>query len=82
LEYAAVGSVTNLASRLCDEARAGQIIVSQRAYGMVQDFVEARPIGDLHLKGFSRPVAAMEILTWRDRDQSTIPPPAVAARNS
>ena len=36
LEYAAIGSVTNLASRLCDEAKAGQIIASQRTYGMVE----------------------------------------------
>lgn len=65
LEYAAIGSVTNLASRLSDEARAGQIIVSQRAYGMVESFVEARPIEPLSLKGFHHPVAAVEILRWR-----------------
>ena len=42
LEYAAIGSVTNLASRLCDEAKAGQIVVSQRVYGMVEQWVEGR----------------------------------------
>ena len=36
LEYAAIGSVTNLASRLCDEAKAGQIVVSRRVFGMVE----------------------------------------------
>jgi class 3 adenylate cyclase len=66
LEYAAVGSVTNLASRLCDEAKAGQIIVSQRAYGTVEEWAEAAPISDLSLKGFQRPVAAVEILRWRE----------------
>ena len=65
LEYAAIGSVTNLASRLSDEAKAGQIIVSQRAYGMVESFVEARPIEPLSLKGFHHPVAVVEILRWR-----------------
>lgn len=65
LEYAAIGSVTNLASRLSDEARAGQIIVSQRAYGMVESLVEARPIEPLNLKGFHHPVAVVEILRWR-----------------
>ena len=40
LEYAAIGSVTNLASRLCDEAKAGQIVVSRRVYGMVEQWVE------------------------------------------
>jgi class 3 adenylate cyclase/HAMP domain-containing protein len=67
LEYAAIGSVTNLASRLSDEARAGQIIVSQRAYGMVEEWVEARPIEPLKLKGFHHPVAAVEILGWREQ---------------
>ena len=61
LEYAAVGSVTNLASRLCDEAKAGQIVVSQRAYGVVEEWAEAAPIEDLQLKGFARPVPAVEI---------------------
>src|SRR5207245_7371160 len=47
LEYAAIGSVTNLASRLCDEAKANQIVVSRRVYGMVEPWVEGRPIDDL-----------------------------------
>jgi class 3 adenylate cyclase/HAMP domain-containing protein len=65
LEYAAIGSVTNLASRLCDEAKAGQIVVSRRVFGMVEDSVDAAPLDDLHLKGFNHPVLAMEILRWR-----------------
>ncbi|WP_316173293.1 MULTISPECIES: adenylate/guanylate cyclase domain-containing protein [unclassified Bradyrhizobium] len=65
LEYAAIGSVTNLASRLCDEAKAGQVIVSRRVFGVVEQSVDARPIDDLHLKGFNHPVLAMEILRWR-----------------
>ena len=65
LEYAAIGSVTNLASRLCDEARANQIVVSRRVYGMVERLVEGRPIDDLHLKGFNHPVLAAEILRWK-----------------
>jgi len=66
LEYAAIGSVTNLASRLCDEAKAGQIVVSRRVYGMVEAWVEGRPIDDLTLKGFNHPVLAAEILAWRE----------------
>jgi class 3 adenylate cyclase/HAMP domain-containing protein len=66
LEYAAIGSVTNLASRLCDEAKAGQIVVSRRVYGMVEQWVEGRPIDDLNLKGFNHPVLAAEILSWRE----------------
>jgi class 3 adenylate cyclase/HAMP domain-containing protein len=65
LEYAAIGSVTNLASRLCDEAKAGQIVVSQRVFGMVEQWAEGRPLEDLTLKGFNHPVLAVEILRWR-----------------
>jgi class 3 adenylate cyclase/HAMP domain-containing protein len=79
LEYAAIGSVTNLASRLCDEAKAGQIVVARRVYGMVENFVEARPIDDLHLKGFNHPVLAMEILRWRE-DVDNVVDAAAAAR--
>jgi class 3 adenylate cyclase len=69
LEYAAVGSVTNLASRLCDEAKAGQIVISQRAFGSVKQWVDAAPLDALSLKGFNRPMAAFEILAWRNEPQ-------------
>ena len=59
--------MTNLASRLCDEAKAGQIVVNQRAYGMVEHFVDATPLKPLALKGFHHPVAAVEIHRWQDR---------------
>jgi class 3 adenylate cyclase/HAMP domain-containing protein len=81
LEYAAVGSVTNLASRLCDEAAGGQIIISQRVFGMVEPWVEASPIGALTLKGFNRPIPALEILAWRDEPKDlAIAAPAAAAQ--
>lgn len=70
LEYAAIGSVTNLASRLCDEAKANQIVVSRRVYGMVERWVDARPLDDLVLKGFNHPVLAVEILRWREDEDS------------
>ena len=70
LEYAAIGSVTNLASRLCDEARANQIVVSRRVYGMVERWVEGRPLDDLHLKGFNHPILAAEILRWREEGEA------------
>ncbi len=69
LEYAAIGSVTNLASRLCDEAKANQIVVSRRVYGMVEPWVEGRPLDDLHLKGFNHPILAAEILRWREEGE-------------
>jgi adenylate cyclase len=78
-EYTAVGSVTNLASRLCDEARPGQIVVAQRAFSAVEQWVEAAPVGELNLKGFSRPVPAYEILRWRERPASQKSSPKGAA---
>ena len=70
LEYAAIGSVTNLASRLCDEAKANQIVVSRRVFGMVEQWVDARPLDDLVLKGFNHPVLAVEILRWREQGEA------------
>ena len=70
LEYAAIGSVTNLASRLCDEAKAGQIVVSQRVFGMVEPWAEGRQLEDLTLKGFNHPILAVEILRWRGEGEA------------
>jgi adenylate cyclase len=61
LDYAAIGPVSNLASRLCDEASDGEILISGRALVAVEDMVEAEPAGDLALKGFSRPVTAYRV---------------------
>ena len=80
LEYAAIGSVTNLASRLCGEAKPNQIVVSRRVYGMVEPFVEARALDDLQLKGFNHPVLAMEILSWREEAGNVVDASAVRRR--
>jgi adenylate cyclase len=61
-DYGAIGTVTNLASRLCAEAKPGQILVSQRLLGGVDELVEAEPAGELSLKGFHRPISAHNIL--------------------
>jgi class 3 adenylate cyclase/HAMP domain-containing protein len=79
LEYAAIGSVTNLASRLCAEAKAGQIVVSRRVYGMVEQWVDAAPMDDLQLKGFNHPVLAMEILRWREEVDNVVDATAATA---
>ena len=63
-DYAVIGSVPNLAARLCGEAKPGQILVSERAFLAVESLVEAHPLGDLPLKGFHRPMAAFEIVRW------------------
>jgi adenylate cyclase len=63
-DYSVIGSVPNLAARLCDEAKAGQILAGQRAYMPVEPLVEARPLGELNLKGFRRPQAVFDIVRW------------------
>jgi class 3 adenylate cyclase/HAMP domain-containing protein len=80
MEYAAIGSVTNLASRLCDEAKAGQVVASRRVYGMVEQWVDAAPIDDLVLKGFNHPVLAVEILRWREEVDNVVDAGTAAAR--
>ena len=82
LEYAAIGSVTNLASRLCDEAKANQIVVSRRVYGMVEPWVEGRPIDDLNLKGFNHPVLAAEILRWHEEVDNVVDAAQAARRRA
>ena len=67
-DYGAIGNVVILASRLSGEARANQILVSQRAHAMVEDLVVAEPVGELNLKGFSRPVPALNVLEIREAD--------------
>ncbi len=79
LEYAAIGSVTNLASRLCDEAKADQVVASRRVYGMVEQWVDAAPIDDLVLKGFNHPVLAVEILRWREEVENVVDAATAAA---
>jgi class 3 adenylate cyclase/CheY-like chemotaxis protein len=64
-EYTAIGGVINLASRLCGEAKAGQIVISQRAFSAVEQSVGASHIGQLSLKGFNRPIDAYEVVSWR-----------------
>jgi adenylate cyclase len=60
-DYGAIGTVTNLAARLCGEAQAGQILVSRRLHSVLEDLVEAVPVGELSLKGFSRPVTVYNV---------------------
>ena len=61
VDYGAIGSVTNLAARLCGEARPGQILVQRRVFTAVEELVESAPVGELALKGFSRPIPTYEI---------------------
>ncbi len=60
-DYAAVGSVTNLAARLCAHATDGQILVTQRVLAAAEDIAVSDPVGELSLPGLSRPVKAFDI---------------------
>jgi adenylate cyclase len=62
LDYAAIGSVTNLAARLCAEASSGEILVNGKTLAPVESLVRVESLGVLELKGFSAPVPAYRIV--------------------
>jgi class 3 adenylate cyclase len=61
-DYAAIGTVSNVASRLCDEAKPGQILISPRVLMAVEDAVTVEPVGEFALKGIRRPIPAYNVL--------------------
>jgi class 3 adenylate cyclase/putative methionine-R-sulfoxide reductase with GAF domain len=61
-QYNATGNVVILASRLSGEAKGGEILISQRLYAVVEDLVNIEPVREVTLKGFSRPVAATNVI--------------------
>jgi len=65
-DYAAIGAVTNLASRLADEAAGGQILITKRLHAEVEDVVEVEPLGKVMLEGVQRPVAAFNVIAVRE----------------
>jgi len=71
-DYAAIGAVMNLASRLADEATGGQILIAQRLYAEVEKDVEVEPGGQYTLKGFQRPVVAFNVVAVRENLQSCL----------
>src|SRR6266699_1121425 len=64
-DYGVLGTVANLASRLSTSAGPGQILVSQRLFAAVEDRIDAQTVGEIELKGFTRPIAAYEVLGLR-----------------
>ena len=60
-QYSATGTVPNLASRLCDQARNGQILVDAKVHAQVKGLAEMEPVGELSLKGFHRPVKVFNV---------------------
>jgi class 3 adenylate cyclase len=61
-DYAAIGTVSNVASRLCDEAKPGQILISPRVLMKVENVVKVEPVGEFELKGIRRPLAAYNVV--------------------
>ena len=63
-DYAAIGTVSNVASRLCDEAKPGQILISARVLTKVENAVKVEPVGEFELKGIRRPLAAYNVVWY------------------
>jgi GAF domain-containing protein len=61
-DYAAIGTVSNVASRLCDEAKPGQILISPRVLMKVEHAVKVEPVGEFELKGIRRPLSAYNVV--------------------
>jgi adenylate cyclase len=62
--------VSNVASRFCNEAKPGQILISPRVLMAVKDAVTVETVGEFELKGIRRPIAAYNVLTMRLRSMS------------
>jgi len=64
-DYAAIGTVSNVASRLCNEAKPGQILISPRVLMAVESDITVEPVGDFSLKGIRRPLTAYNVLATK-----------------
>ena len=64
-DYGSIGTVCNLASRLCGEAKSGQILIPQRLLASIANLAQVEAIGELSLKGFQRAIAAHNILSLK-----------------
>jgi adenylate cyclase len=65
IDYGAIGHVTNLAARLCDEAQGGAILADQETLDRIADRVDAEPLGRMSFKGMSKPIAVARIRALR-----------------
>ena len=79
-DYGAIGPATNLAARLCGEARDMQILMAPRIFAKLEDRIEVEPVGDLILKGFQRPIPSYNVLAARDEKRSPWRPPPMAGQ--
>jgi class 3 adenylate cyclase len=68
-DYGAIGTVTNLAARLCAEAQGGQVLVTSRVAAAVEGLVDAEEVGALSLRGLTRPVPTLNVVGLRPPSQ-------------
>ncbi|HIJ65715.1 MAG TPA: GAF domain-containing protein [Candidatus Hydrogenedentes bacterium] len=66
MDFTVVGDHVNTASRLCSLAKAGQVVTGPTTYQAVKEYVEARAVGEVMLKGKGEPVAAFEVFHFKD----------------
>jgi adenylate cyclase len=67
-DYAAIGTVSNVASRLCDEAKPGQILISPRVLMAVEKDITVEPVGEFALKGIRRPLTVYNVAANKAED--------------
>ena len=65
-DYVAIGTVPNLASRICAEAKSGQILISQRVLGAIEHMAETEPLGAISLKGLARPMPVHDVRSLKE----------------
>ena len=70
-DYAAIGVVTNLAARLCGAAAAWQVLASERVFHAAEGAVTGGPVGDLDLRGISRPTRVLDVHGVVDRAETS-----------
>ena len=66
-DYGAIGTVTNLAARLCAEAHGGQVLVTSRVAASVEELVEVEEVGALALRGLTKPVPTFNVVGLKPR---------------
>jgi class 3 adenylate cyclase len=64
-DYACIGSVTNLAARLCSEAKGGQILTNQKTLASIDGVVQAEPLGEITLRGITHPVPIVNVTGFK-----------------
>lgn len=65
MDYTIIGREVNLASRLENAAKPGEILISEETYALIKDVILCRDKGEIAVKGFSRPIRTYEVVGLR-----------------